>query len=306
MLLAPLVLALREAGHEVGAVLRTSNADLYRPEIVRSHVLERSERFARCAQELHAGGYDVALIATEKAVAYRLARAARIQRRVGFWNGIAKPLKSAWVYPQIQRRILRGVTDGKIHEVDKLFMLGGGMHDQALATHESKRLRPLFLAREPEQIPELLMQLSPKWLQWFSRDDLTDIVNKLAASAKRRNLGFCCVAGASEHELLRAVSEVCGTPGVVYTDSRHWIERVAGAQVLVTPDTGAAHVAGMVGTPVIDIFPDNASPRRRRRWRPWASPSILISAGEFRDAIGNEGFPSWFDHYFSSLREACR
>ncbi|MBV8073832.1 MAG: hypothetical protein JO140_00280, partial [Candidatus Eremiobacteraeota bacterium] len=64
---------------------------------------------------------------------------------------------------------------------------------------------------------------------------------------------------------------------------RAWKRTIAAARVLVTPDGGAAHVAGMTATPCVDLFPNGPEVRRQmRRWAPWASPRALLIAD--RDA----------------------
>ncbi len=60
---------------------------------------------------------------------------------------------------------------------------------------------------------------------------------------------------------------------------RAWVETLAGANRVVTVDTGAAHVAGMLGVPVIDVFPERDFAAQVRRWRPWASPYRAFPAG---------------------------
>jgi ADP-heptose:LPS heptosyltransferase len=48
----------------------------------------------------------------------------------------------------------------------------------------------------------------------------------------------------------------------------------------VTPDCGALHVAGMVGTPVAAVFPPNRQfALQVARWAPWAAPHRIVRAG---------------------------
>jgi ADP-heptose:LPS heptosyltransferase len=61
---------------------------------------------------------------------------------------------------------------------------------------------------------------------------------------------------------------------------RDWIATIDGAAALVSPDTGAAHAAGMLGVPVVDVFPDAGFDAQTRRWRPWASSNIVVRASE--------------------------
>ena len=66
--------------------------------------------------------------------------------------------------------------------------------------------------------------------------------------------------------------------------TRDWIAAVDAAAALVSPDTGAAHLAGMIGVPVVDVFPDAHFDAQTRRWRPWASSSIVVRASELARA----------------------
>ncbi|HKE36665.1 MAG TPA: hypothetical protein VKB39_04495, partial [Candidatus Baltobacteraceae bacterium] len=45
------------------------------------------------------------------------------------------------------------------------------------------------------------------------------------------------------------------------------------------PDSGALHVAGFVGTPVVAIFPPERNYRLQvARWAPWAAPHRIVRA----------------------------
>ena len=58
-----------------------------------------------------------------------------------------------------------------------------------------------------------------------------------------------------------------------------WKAQLAGALAVVTPDSGAAHVAGMLGVPTIVLFARGAEARRdAMRWRPWAAPFRALVA----------------------------
>ena len=66
--------------------------------------------------------------------------------------------------------------------------------------------------------------------------------------------------------------------------TRAWIAAVDAAGALVSTDTGAAHLAGMIGVPVVDVFPDAGFDAQTRRWRPWASSNIVVRASELARA----------------------
>jgi ADP-heptose:LPS heptosyltransferase len=46
---------------------------------------------------------------------------------------------------------------------------------------------------------------------------------------------------------------------------------------LVTPDTGAAHIAGMIGTPTVDCFAVKDFLLQTTRWSPWATRAELVA-----------------------------
>jgi ADP-heptose:LPS heptosyltransferase len=48
---------------------------------------------------------------------------------------------------------------------------------------------------------------------------------------------------------------------------------LAGAQVVVAPNTGPAHLAAAVGTPVVSLFAPTVP---AVRWRPWGVPHLLL------------------------------
>jgi ADP-heptose:LPS heptosyltransferase len=69
-----------------------------------------------------------------------------------------------------------------------------------------------------------------------------------------------------------------------------WIACIAGARALVTPDSGAAHVAGMTGVPCVDCFAPSASVAYdAARWRPWAAPSRVHVLDPSRSAAETAG-----------------
>ena len=54
--------------------------------------------------------------------------------------------------------------------------------------------------------------------------------------------------------------------------------------MLLTPDTGAAHVAGMIGVPVVDVFARDRFEEHALRWKPWAAPARTLAAPSAREA----------------------
>ena len=174
LVLAPLVAALRDAGHTLGAVLSTRNAEAFAPGVFAAvHVLERipwprhgstPQSYAQALAEARAQRYDVALIASEEPEAYTFPRAANIPQRIGFANGFEKPLKSAWVLAQVTRALTRPASAQRAqeHEVETLFRLGKNLHAEPHPTRDAARLRPLVVAATAAH-GGVVFQLTPKW-----------------------------------------------------------------------------------------------------------------------------------------------
>jgi len=270
----PLIVALRAAGHTIGAALSERNADLFAAQtFVARHVLERipwpahgSTRGSseRARSEIARENYDIALIASEEPEAFRLATG--IRARIGFVNGFAKPLKSLWARTQVTRAVFRpaALRPGGEHEVEILFRLGEG-----LAAGASPARDPIVLRREiqgPAPVPAragLVMQLGTKWeLLGASRETTYAIAADLARGGGR------LIVSPAEVAAVRAFS------GATLADWKGEIDRSA---LLVSPDTGAVHLAGMLGVPVVSFLRwDKAVEAQMARWNAWASASRFL------------------------------
>jgi ADP-heptose:LPS heptosyltransferase len=288
---APLVAALRDAGHTVGMALSNRNRDIFAPGVLHArHVLDRipwprhgstpeSTRTAR--ERIAAAAYDVALIASEEPEAYALA--AGIPQRVGFTTGWAKPLKSMWVGRKLTKRVRRAATLGAphAHEAEVIFGLGRGLglHTEERPTRDPARLRPLILADPLPRGNHVVVQLGRKWTGIGL--DVTSAATIVAALAAR---GASLVASYAEEDDAALLSD--GAAVIVCRDTAGWKRVIAAARVVVTPDTGAAHLAGMLGIPVVDCFPDADAPAQIARWHPWASPYAAFAARELRGGAG--------------------
>lgn len=279
---APLVAALREAGHEVGIASTTRNAGLFvRDALVEEHVLERipwpahgstPDSTARAVDEIAATKYDVALIASEEPEAYALA--APVKKRVGFTTGWSRPLKSLWVRFQTTRTISRSQQPGgeEAHEVEVLFRLAAGLTRRTEPPAEVAMLAPLLTAQRASKRAGILLQAGPKWqISGVTDATLRAAVDRLAPR------GLRIVAAPTDVDL---VSGALGVVPETFGDLRSWVAAIDAAAAVITVDTGAAHVAGMLGVPVVDVFPDAGFDIQVRRWRPWASPYRALRASE--------------------------
>ncbi len=299
----PLIAALRSAGHELGIALTQRNAAVFaRATFAWTHVLRRRswpahghapsdvETTVTAAQLI---GYDLALVASEEPDAYVLARRSA-KRSVGFINGWEKPLKSLATRRNLDRAIVRSASAKRAreHEVETLFRLGEGLHGEAMPPRDPARLSGLVVDVDGGGVSAraanapIAVQLGPKWAKvGIERAQLGGIVRQLRVLGPVRLL----VSGeeAGEIRALREFLDDAETIDATVFDGdegmRAWKRAIAEARVLVSTDTGAAHVAGMTGTACVDLFPDVPWVRAEIvRWEPWAAPHTCLVAG--RDA----------------------
>jgi ADP-heptose:LPS heptosyltransferase len=78
-----------------------------------------------------------------------------------------------------------------------------------------------------------------------------------------------------------------GIPVERFTSLAPWKEAIANAAAIVAPDSGAVHVAGMVGTPTVAVFPPIRDfELQLARWAPWAAPYRALRAeGNWSDQV---------------------
>ncbi len=290
---APLVAALRDAGHEVGAVLGTRNRDAFASRaFARVHVLERipwprhgsTPQTRRAAlRDARAIRYDAALIASEELDAYLFAAEALIARRVGFFNGWEKPLKTLQVGRLLSDPVLRGASARRAreHEVETLFRLGAAFVRETAPTRDSTRLRELVLDDAPARQRFIALQASPKLsAAGLDRDAYVALARTLCAR------GHVVRLFGDDATLVRDVADASGADAVLGLSLPAWKSHLAAARAIVTPDSGAAHVAGMLGVPCVDCFaPTRTTARDIVRWRPWAAPYRAIVLDRARERL---------------------
>ena len=278
---APLVAALRGAGHRLGALLSTNNRDAFAARAFeRVHVVERipwprhgstpASRRTALAQ-LRRERYDVALIASEEIEAYALAREAAIPRRVGFTNGWEKPLKTVQVRSLVTRAIVRPASAraANEHEVVTLFNLGTGLHAEREPTRDVERLRALVLDAPVSAHGCVALQVSRKFFDCGLGEEAY-----VAIARELRERGRFVLVIGDDAALAARIGTAAGAAVASGLGMRTWKARLAGASVVVTPDSGAAHVAGSTGVPCVDLFAAHAATARDiARWRPWTGPS---------------------------------
>jgi ADP-heptose:LPS heptosyltransferase len=286
--LTPSIAALRQHEIPVDVVLRSSNADTFAHGALREvviaefdlrstapHNLEAIERLGR---NLRARGYTHVLVATEDPSGYRLAAAIGAPSRIGFEDPWGKPLKALWTRRLLTNSRYRNarLTRSTPHECEALFSLVRPLvGDDATPSRDLELLRPLVLDTQPEPDERIAVQITDKWERLgIPFAQVVELVRRLAAGGELH-----LVSSRDEATYSRRIEEATGLRVDYFDGLASWKAAIAAAALLVAPDSGAVHVAGMTGTPVVAVYP----PMRRfdawvARWSPWASPHRIVRA----------------------------
>jgi ADP-heptose:LPS heptosyltransferase len=164
----------------------------------------------------------------------------------------------------------RGVPDD-LHEVERALSLAHAAgyepppHDECrLAMRAGERnpvahLAPYIVVHPGATVPARA---------WDPRSN-RDLVEALAA----RGETVVVTGGASERELCAHVAASHATSLAGETDFVTLARVIADAEALIVGNTGAAHVAAAVGTPVVSLFPPTIP---AARFRPWMVRHALL------------------------------
>jgi ADP-heptose:LPS heptosyltransferase len=287
--LTPLLAALRDRAIPVDVVLRATNAAAFAPGAVREVIIAGFElrssarsnlaAIARLGEELRMRGYSHVLVATEDPGGYRLAGAVAAPVRIGFADPWGKPLKALWSRRLLTRAIHRsaGLDRRAPHECEVLFRLGASLAGDERPTRDLARLRPIVLEREPQPDDRVAVQITDKWRRLgIELREVVELLGRIEAGGEPHLL-----AASSESEYAEAIARATRRSVAYFDALEPWKAAIRAAQAIVTPDSGALHVAGMVGTPVVAVFPPSRSYELQvARWAPWAAPHRIVRAGE--------------------------
>lgn len=287
--LTPSIAALRARGIAVDVVLRQANATAFSRGAVREVIVAgfdlRSKTptnvaaIERLGRALRAGNYTHAVVATEDPGGYRLAAAVGALERIGFEDEWNKPLKALWTRRLLTRRVYRSarLTARTPHECEALFALFASLVGDERPTREAALLRPLVLDSQPDPDDRVAVQITDKWERLgMPLAQVVALVQRLAGASDLRLL-----SARGESVYAQQVEVAARMPVEYFDELAPWKSAIAASAALVAPDSGAIHVAGMTGTPVVAVFP----PMRRyaawvARWAPWASLHRIVRADE--------------------------
>ncbi len=164
------------------------------------------------------------------------------------------------------------------HEVEQLDRLARRLGLPSTLEY-SLRIAPVMVERIPERV---VFHLGDRWLvEGWTVDDLSRLLAGLATSYQ-----LVVTAGPREKSIIAENAQhfegLDLRTGLGFQD---WSEVVASAACLVTPDTGAVHLAAAVGTPVIVAYEEQTYAHCSRQWSPWKvrsrslvkeSPSVTV------------------------------
>ncbi len=284
-------------GAAFGAVCSRANAALFSSAVQHIHVFS-GKVGADFLAELRGPGYTRALVATEEVMGYKLGRLSGAGLRSGFWHGFQKPFKSAWQRAQVTTPVYRPAawTKAPEHEVATLYRLAQALGAQSPPPCDTVSLRR-WLRVEPSpnaQVADgaLAFQINGKLFAggWGPAAVASFVNTALASSGFHRGI---LIAAAQDVGLACAVLE--HLPQDLHSDNNlrilaslelpQWLDALDRAGALVTPDTGAAHVAGMLGAAVVDLFEEPDFQRLSQQWHPWAGTSQSIMKPLYREGL---------------------
>lgn len=233
---------------------------------------------------------DALLVFTEKRRAYLGAYLSGTPIRVGFDPGWTQPVKSIWLRLALTHRLSYPNdldVDPGLHEVERYQRLVGllGLEEgppppiRFPLDEVSLEQARSWTADRFDRAP-LGLQLGPKWeLDGWPAEWVQTLSRQLPAPT---------VAFVGPGEEAWASRVLTDTPLVEgrFTDLRSYAAVLSRCRLLITPDTGAAHLAAAVGVPVVDVFREQHHQHCVRRWRPWAVDHRVVLKGPYSPDAG--------------------
>jgi ADP-heptose:LPS heptosyltransferase len=283
--LTPLLAALHRHAVPADVILRPMNAGIFASPAARRIIsadLEMRSRtranlaaIERLGRELQSYEYSHVLVATEDPGGYRLADAVGAPARIGFGDARGKPLKALWTRRLLTTTIYRsaGLDPRAPHECEVLFRLGEPLLGDERPTREIAQLRPLVLEREPQPDERIAVQITDKWERLgIDVADIVELIRRISAFGAPH-----LVCARREASYGDAIARATGFDVSYFDELEPWKASIAAAAAVVAPDSGAMHVAGMTGTPVVAVFPPHrAFALQVARWAPWAAPHRIV------------------------------
>ena len=233
-------------------------------------VLSRTDFVDSIVTEEAEGTFDLAIALAPRTESYKAVKRSGAPIRLGYVYD-SRPLVRLNC-----KRLLTHVEVVKVAPPD--FLEHEVMHTDRLARRlglPSLAKRKLDIGVVGEASPDgpILFHLGDRWFAggWMPPDIL-------ALLAELGKLGKVVVtAGPREKEILEQNSKRFGKLDLrVDLSFFEWAELIASSACLVSPDTGAVHVAAAVGTPVVVAYENANFELCSHQWAPWNVPSRSV------------------------------
>ncbi len=160
--------------------------------------------------------------------------------------------------------------------------------------------------------PPILLHLSDKWLDdgWDPHDvvSLLDVLARMPARThprEPRTLPLVVTVGPSDARVWSAVRPLLAgrsrPPLVVENPSfGRWAALISASAVVVSPDTGAIHLASATRRPVVGVYAAHRFHVFSRQWGPWMVPSRTLA--KERGACGTQAIADAVEDLLREIR----
>jgi ADP-heptose:LPS heptosyltransferase len=169
---------------------------------------------------------------------------------------------------------VRHAVDDDVHEVERSLSLGRAMGFE-LAADDDGTLQVVVdrhLPGTPVRGPGPYLVVHPGAsvsARAWAPDLFAGLVERLSAAGRT----VVVTGGPAERALTAHVAGAHGCDLAGQLDLASTAAVIAGAQAIVVGNTGPAHLAAAVGTPVVSVFAPTVP---ARRWHPWMVPHIVL------------------------------
>lgn len=235
-------------------------------------VLATSSLVDEVATDLLSSRCDVAIALAPRTESWKLAYRTRAPVRLGYAytdRPLARLASRFWL---TDRELVRIKPPFQVpHEVAQLDLLA-----RRLGLPSTLK-SPLSIGLAPrDKSGGLVFHLGDRWLAGgWSFDDVRSLLLRLRELAP-----LTVTAGPREAELLtRHGLALEGVELRAGQSFGQWAETIADADLLVSPDTGAVHLAAAVGTPVVVAYEASTYEHCSRQWAPWMVESRSVVKG---------------------------
>lgn len=305
----PFLRALRQAAPKavITAIVPEYTAPVLENTSLVSRVLSYSDikepGFLKSVAELKA---DIAICLAPRTAAYRLTYATKAPCRVGYCYA-NRPLTALmcrlyFLTSTMSVNLQKDIEAGKPipHEIQQL-----GEFAKALGiAYPNDSL--CFRLSDGEQAkaekimaswrrPVIILQLHNNWLTCgWSVENLLQLLHNLFKTAKGGELVICC--GPAEHGLAAELREALKRDGETGPESlaphffgdlsfRDWAALFSCADFIVTPDTGAVHLASALKKAVVAVYEPKTAVLNTQQWAPWQVAHRIIVKGEAGETV---------------------